>query len=149
MPYFKVPFHQHSFNIHELDSTISFPLATSAISPTEHLTSSSNVHVESPMSSNKHVDLNDLQDTKSDPNLLHQCPSPQKFKKSYDHTCKFQFEWVAKLPWVEGVLVADGILHNVFCRVSSIIDKKPLLLAPKWDTLMKHEGRKKANEDLL
>jgi hypothetical protein len=74
---------------------------------------------------------------------------PQKFKKSYDHTRKFQLEWAPKLPWVEGVLVLDGILHNVFYKVSSIIDKKPLLLAPKWDALMKHESKKKANEDLL
>jgi hypothetical protein len=26
---------------------------------------------------------------------------------------------------------------------------KPLLLTPKWDTFMKHEGRRKANKDLL
>jgi hypothetical protein len=34
------------------------------------------------------------------------------------------------------------------CRVNNNIDTKPLLLAPKWDTFIKHEGRKKTNKDL-
>jgi hypothetical protein len=100
------------------------------------------------MSSDKHADLSDLPYIKSNPSLLHQCPLPQKLKKSYDCTCKFQLEWATKFPWVERVLVVNGILHNFWCRVYNIISRKPLLLAPKWDTLMKHEGRRKAHKDL-
>jgi hypothetical protein len=71
-------------------------------------------------------------------------PQPHKLKKSYDCTWKFQLEWAAKLPWVEGVLAINSVFHNVRCKVCNTIDKKPYLLAPKWDTLMKHEGKKKA-----
>ncbi len=94
------------------------------------------------------MDLNDLLDIESNQDLLHQCPPPQKFKKSYDSICKFQLEWVEKLPWVEGVFNVDGILQNVQCRVCNTIDRKLLLFPPKWDTLMKHEGRRKVNKDL-
>jgi hypothetical protein len=104
-----MPSHQHSFIVHELDSAISFPLATSVISPIEHHTSSSNVHAKSPLSLDKPVNLSDLPYIKSDPNFLHQCPPLQKFKKSYDYTLKFQHEWATKFPWVEEVLVANGI----------------------------------------
>lgn len=30
-----------------------------------------------------------------------------------------------------------------------MIDRKPLLVSPKWDTLMKHEGKKKVENDML
>jgi len=69
------------------------------------------------------------------------CP-PQNLK-SYDHTRKFELEWVAKLPWVEGVLDTNVVLHNVTCKVYTTIDKKPCLFVPKWDILMKHESRRK------
>jgi hypothetical protein len=46
-----------------------------------------------------------------------------------------------------GVLVHDGKLHMVKCKVCNMINMKPCLLAPKWDTLLKHEGRKKAKKD--
>ncbi len=32
-------------------------------------------------------------------------------KKSYDNTWKFQIEWVAKLPWVEGLVAKGGFIH--------------------------------------
>jgi hypothetical protein len=47
------------------------------------------------------------------------------------------------------VLAIDGVLHNVRCKVYTIIDKKPCLLIPKWDILMKHEGKRKTNFFLL
>jgi hypothetical protein len=78
-----------------------------------------------------------------DPTLL-PCPPIKKLENLYDCTRKFQLEWAMKLPWVEGVLVDDGKLHMVKCKICNTIDKKPCLLAPKWDMLMKHEGRKKA-----
>jgi hypothetical protein len=52
-----------------------------------------------------------------------------------------------KLLGVEGVLAIDGIFHNVKCKVCNKIDKKPCLLAPKWDTLMKHKCRRKVKKD--
>jgi hypothetical protein len=62
---------------------------------------------------------------------------PQKLKKSYDRIRKFQLGRVAKLPWAEGVFVTNGVL-NMRCKVCTTIDRKPCLIAPKWDTLMKH-----------
>jgi hypothetical protein len=38
---------------------------------------------------------------------------PPKLKRSYDHTRKFLFEWVAKLLWFEDVFATYGVLHNV------------------------------------
>ncbi len=98
------------------------------------------------------VNLSDLLNTESDLDLLpctppHKLKKFHKLKKSYDHTWKFQLEWVVKLPWAKCVLAIGGVLHNVRCKVCSTIDGKPCLLAPKWDTLMKHEGKKKVEKD--
>jgi hypothetical protein len=97
-------------------------LVTIVISPSGHHNWSSNIHVESPMSLNKFVDLSDFPDTKLNLDLLYQCPPFEKFKKYYDRMCKFQLEWATKLPWVEGVLPTYDILHNVQCRVCHNID---------------------------
>ncbi len=70
--------------------------------------SNDNLHVNSPMMSNMVVNLNDFPNIKSYFDLL-PCPPPCKFKKSYNHTQKFQLEWVTKLLWVEGVLAIDGV----------------------------------------
>jgi hypothetical protein len=88
------------------------------------------------------VDLNDLHDIKLNLDLL-PCFPFHKLKKFYDCTQKFQFEWAAKLHWAQGVLTIDGVLHNVRFRVCNIIDRKSCLLFLKWDTLMKHEGKRK------
>jgi hypothetical protein len=74
-------------------------------------------------------------------------PSVKRLKKSYDHTRKFQLEWVVNLSWAERVLINDGKLNMVKCKVCNMIDRKPCLFAPKWDMLMKHEGRRKAKKD--
>jgi hypothetical protein len=50
---------------------------------------------------------------------------------------------------VKGVLVINGVFHNVRCKVYTIIDRKPCLLVSKWDILMKHQSRRKAKKDLL
>jgi hypothetical protein len=105
--------------------------------------SGSSLHVDSPTSSKKVIDSSVMLDIDSNPTLS-PCPPTEKLKNLYDHTWKFQFEWATKLPWVEGVLANDGKLHMVKCKVCSTIDKKPYLLTHKWDTLMKHEGRRKA-----
>jgi len=50
------------------------------------------------------------------------------------------------LPWVEGVLAGDVVFHNVRCKVCSTINKKPCLLAPKWDTLIKHQKKEEGKK---
>jgi hypothetical protein len=74
-------------------------------------------------------------------------PTAKRWKKNYDKTRKFQLEWSAKLPWAEGVLLEDGRLHMVRCRACTAVDGREKLLAPKWDTLCKHEGRQWAQAD--
>ena len=53
-------------------------------------------------------------------------------------------EWACKLPWAEGILTNQGRLHMVKCTVCSTMEKSDRLMQPKWDTLKKHEGRRKA-----
>jgi len=74
-------------------------------------------------------------------------PASKKAKKSYDVARRFQLEWAARLPWAESVLSSDGRLHHVKCRSCSAVEGKAKLLAPKLDTLLKHEGRRKATAD--
>jgi hypothetical protein len=62
----------------------------------------------------------------------------QKLKNSYDRTKKFQFERVAKLLCAKGVFVTNGVFHIMRCKVCTTINRKPCLIAPKWNTLMKH-----------
>jgi hypothetical protein len=72
----------------------------------------------------------------------------KKPKKNYDLTRKFQLEWACKLPWAEGILTNNGRLHMVKCTVYSTIEKSDRLMQPKWDTLKKHEGRRKATRNM-
>jgi hypothetical protein len=77
------------------------------------------------------------------------CSTPpiRKRRRNYDRTRKFQLEWEAKLPWAEDVLTEDGRLHMVKCRPCTAMEGVPKLLAPKFDTLLKHEGRRRAIRD--
>jgi hypothetical protein len=70
-------------------------------------------------------------------------PPIGKRRRNYDRTRKFQLEWQAKLPWAKGILTEDGRLHMVKCRPCSAVEGVPKLLAPKFDTLLKHEGRRR------
>ncbi len=94
----------------------------------------SNLHITSPTSSKKVVVLNNLLNIELNINLWPFPPS-QKLKMSYDNTQFFLFEWTMKLPWVESVFFTYCIFHNVRCKICNTIEKKPCLLAPKWDTL--------------
>lgn len=71
-----------------------------------------------------------------------------KAQQRYDRHRKFQFEWAAKLPWAEGILSSDGVLHMVKCKVCSAFDRKACIMAPKLDTLFKHDGKRVAKKDL-
>ncbi len=99
--------------------------------------SSGSIHVDYPTTSFENVIILNELDMKSYHDLLHVRP-PQKLKKSYDRTRKFQLERAAKLPWAKGVFITSGVLHNMRCKACTTIDRKPCLIAPKWDTLMKH-----------
>jgi hypothetical protein len=90
------------------------PLFPSFVQPSSN---GSMHHVDFATTSSENVViLSDLPYTKSNLDLLHVHPL-QKWKKSYDHTKKFLFEWVAKLLWAKGVLVTNGMFHNVRCKV--------------------------------
>ena len=65
----------------------------------------------------------------------------KKLKKNYDLHRKFHTEWAAKEPWSESVLAEDGVMHLVRCRPCSVVQGKPIHMAPKWDTLSKHGER--------
>jgi hypothetical protein len=62
------------------------------------------------------------------------------WKQKYDMTRRFQTLWAAKLPWSEGILKPDGLLHMVRCKIYSH-GRKECVMAPKWDTLNKHGQR--------
>ncbi len=64
-------------------------------------------------------------------------------KKSYDNTWKFQIEWVAKLPRVEGLVAKGGVIHiAMWCKVCSLIQNMEKIVGCKWDTLTKIRGVK-------
>jgi len=74
---------------------------------------------------------------------------PKCSKKNYDLVCKFQMEWFAKCPWAEMVLVSDGVLYMVHCRVCNEMGKKPYVMGPKLFTLQIHEKRKRHKKNIL
>lgn len=69
-------------------------------------------------------------------------PLIKRLKKNYDFTRKFQMEWSAKLPWAEMVL-EDGVLHMVRCKVCTEMGKKSHVMDPKWHTLITLDERVK------
>jgi hypothetical protein len=69
-------------------------------------------------------------------------------KRSYDRNRKFQLEWQAKLPWAETIVSLDGSLYQVRYCTCSVVDGRDRIMAAKWDTLLKHEGHRKAKRDI-
>ncbi len=55
----------------------------------------------------------------------------KKWKKVYEMNYHFQDAWVAKLPWAKLVVVVDGRVHKVKCKVYSKIEKCDKLLVSK------------------
>ncbi len=56
----------------------------------------------------------------------------------------FQDIWTTKLPWAKVVMVPNGKLSMVNCKVCSSVEKKHKLLVPKFDDLQKHVGQQRA-----
>ena len=52
------------------------------------------------------------------------------------------------MPWAKLFQGADGLYEYVKCAVCSTIIGKPKLMGPKWDTLSKHNGKRKATKNL-
>ena len=69
-------------------------------------------------------------------------------KKNYDATRKFQDTWAARLLWTELFRGSNGLFEYVKCVVCSLITEKPKILGPKWDTLSKHRGKRKATRNM-
>lgn len=69
-------------------------------------------------------------------------------QKRYDRHRKFQTVWAAQLPWAEGIMALDSILQMVKCKVCSAFERKPCIMAAKFDTLLKHDGKRIAKKDL-
>lgn len=64
----------------------------------------------------------------------------KKRRQLYELNRHFQENWVAKLPWAEVVLVADGSMTMVKCTICSSVDSRDKLLVAKLDSLWKHAG---------
>ena len=75
-------------------------------------------------------------------------PVHKKVKKSYEASRKFQDTWAARLPWAELHQGGDGLYDLVKCLVYTVIEGRDKILGPKWDTLMKHGGKRKATHDM-
>ena len=92
--------------------------------------------------------LDDVDDY-SDEEFVSNSKAPKKeCKKSYEATRKFQDTWAAKLSWAELFRGADGLYEYVKYIVCSTISGKPKIIGPKWDTLSKHGGKRKATKNL-
>jgi hypothetical protein len=46
--------------------------------------------------------------------------------------------WACYFPWVEAIVGEDGLVAQVRCKSCCHIEGKPMLLAPKLDTLQEH-----------
>lgn len=76
-------------------------------------------------------------------------PFAKRQRKNFDPTCKFQMIWVAKLMWVKGILLDDGVLYMVKCTTCSIFKKNSCILIFKWDILVKHKRHLKIKRNML
>jgi len=74
----------------------------------------------------------------------------QKLNKTreYESKRKFQVSWATKLPWSKLQMGVDGCVHLVKYKVCLEVEHKNKLLAPKWDSLHKHTGQRKAKRNM-
>jgi hypothetical protein len=52
--------------------------------------------------------------------------------------------WACYFPWAETIVGEDGLVANVQCKFCNNIERKPKLLAPKFNKFHKHVGCCKA-----
>jgi hypothetical protein len=84
----------------------------------------------------------------TDPDVLEWIDAQKKEKVSYEATRKFQESWAAKLFWASCVKGNNGLFDYVKCNICSMFEVRDKILKPKWDTLKKHGGNRKAKKDL-
>lgn len=90
-------------------------------------------------------DTNELQEGEAEVTPV---PNPVLRRRQYEASRRFQDTWPAKLPWAEMVVKGDGQICQVKCLICSAIQRRIKLLLPKWDTLTKHAGRRRADRDI-
>jgi hypothetical protein len=95
----------------------------------------------------------ELLDSKANPPFEKKKPNVdgivKKEKKSYVSTKTFQAKWATKLTRVEGLIAKSGFIHNVKCKVCSLIKNKGKIVGCKWDIFTKHVGHRIVVWDLL
>jgi hypothetical protein len=82
------------------------------------------------------------------PNVLEWISVHEEEKVSYEATRRFQESWAAKLPWAECVKGGDGLYDFVCCMICTMFEVRTKILRPKWDTLKKHGGKRKAKHNM-
>ena len=73
---------------------------------------------------------------------------PEKRKKSYEATRKFQDTSAAHLPWETLNRGPDDLYDFVKCNIYSTLEGREMILVPTWDTLNKHDGKQKAVKNM-
>ena len=68
--------------------------------------------------------------------------------KNYDLTRRYQLEWAAKLPWSEGVLAQDDIVHQVKC-VSCSTPFSCNLASTRWRSISGAKSTRKTSCSLV
>ena len=81
-----------------------------------------------------------------DPDVEAWLATQKKDRSSNEATCRFQENWLAKLPWAECVKGEDGLYDFMRCLTYSKFEHKDKILKPKFDTLKKHGGKRKAKK---
>jgi hypothetical protein len=89
-------------------------------------------------------ELCDDQVDEVDPDVLEWIKAQDKQKASYEATRRFQETWAAKLTWAECVRRMDGLYDFVRCITCMTFETREKILQPKWNTLKKHSGKRKA-----
>lgn len=100
-----------------------FASPTIIISPNPNASSFAKPHVQN---FQNHVNMFDsLSNMELDPLCKKQMFFEGKTpKKSYNNIWKLQIKWATKMPWVEGIVVKDGFISMMKCKVCSLIEKK-------------------------
>ena len=89
-------------------------------------------------------------DDAADLGLLHDAIKKKRLRpaRSYEMIRCFHTVWSAIWTWLEGMLVDDGLLHQVRCLVCSGVGKKDFLMMPKRSTLEKHDESSRHKQNL-